>query len=149
MRDVVILFCSFDRHRRPASTARRPPVRGGRVGARQTSTADPQSRPQACTQPARRGSYARRFVHSFHAPNTHPPFRHCSEDFYSALSPQRAEKTKVLLVDGELQNWPKARWSNNVTEGNGRPVFKGDLEFAMDMYDSDRINVPACLPYAA
>ena len=38
-------------------------------------------------------------------------------------------------VDGELQNWPKASggmWSNNVTEGNGRLVFRGDLEFAMD-----------------
>jgi hypothetical protein len=23
-------------------------------------------------------------------------------------------------------------WSNNVTEGNGRLVFKSDLEFAMD-----------------
>jgi hypothetical protein len=23
-------------------------------------------------------------------------------------------------------------WSNNVIEGNGRPVFKGDFEFAMD-----------------
>src|SRR5215469_7088430 len=100
MRDLVILFVHLivTVVRLAASTARRPPFRGSRVGARQTSTADPQSRPQACTQPARRGSYYRRFVHSFHAPNTRAPFRHGSEDFYSALSPQRAEKTKVLLV---------------------------------------------------
>jgi len=37
-------------------------------------------------------------------------------------------------VDGELQNWPKATWSNNVTEGNGRLAFKRDLEFAMDSF---------------
>src|SRR5262249_22532979 len=36
----------------------------------------------------------------------------------------------ILPVHGELQNWPKATWSNNVTEGNGRLVFKRDLEFA-------------------
>src|SRR5215471_18501985 len=33
----------------------------------------------------------------------------------------------VQAVHGELQNWPKARSSNNVTEGDGRSVFKGDL----------------------
>jgi hypothetical protein len=28
-------------------------------------------------------------------------------------------------------------WSNNVTEGNGRLVFSGDLEFAMDSLRTD------------
>ena len=66
-------FGSCDRQLSPASLrlasrARRPPFRRCRVGARQASTADPQSRPQACAQSARRGSYHRRFVHPFHAP---------------------------------------------------------------------------------
>src|SRR5262245_1084882 len=43
----------------------------------------------------------------------------------------RVDLGRQRPVDGELENWPKATWSNNVTEGNGRPVFKGDLEFAM------------------
>src|SRR5215468_6388213 len=108
MRDVVILFVHL------IVTVVRLARPGGlrsvvAESVRQTSTADPQSRPQACTQPVRRGSYSRRFVHSFHAPNTRPPFRHCSEDFYSALSPQRAEKTKVLLVvyaQAQASAWP-------------------------------------------
>ena len=41
-------FRSFDRHRRPASTTGRSAFRRCRVGARQTSTLDSQSRPQAC-----------------------------------------------------------------------------------------------------
>jgi hypothetical protein len=37
-----------------------------------------------------------------------------------------AGRPRVVVVDGELQNWPKATWvmwSNNVTEGNRRLVF--------------------------
>ena len=61
-------FPSFDCHRRPACTAGRPPFRRCRVAAPQTSTTDPQSRPQACSQPARRRAFHRRFVHPFHEP---------------------------------------------------------------------------------
>jgi hypothetical protein len=46
-------FRLFDRHR-PASRARRLSFRRCRVGACQTSTADFQSRPQACAESARR-----------------------------------------------------------------------------------------------
>jgi hypothetical protein len=45
----------------------------------------------------------------FIAPDTRSPFRHCSEDFYSALSLQRAEKTKVPLVvhaQAQASAWP-------------------------------------------
>jgi hypothetical protein len=63
MRDVVILIiASFDRHLHPASTAGRPPFHRCRVGARQTSTIDSQSR----SQPQRRRAYRRRFVRPFH-----------------------------------------------------------------------------------
>src|SRR5216683_3772146 len=98
MRDVVMLFVHLIVNRSPASTARRPPFSRCRVGARPTSTADPQSRPQACAQSARRGSYPRRFVHPLHAPGTHSPLRHRSEAFHSAASPQRADETKVPHV---------------------------------------------------
>ena len=54
----------------------------------------------------------------------------------SALDPGEASTPStsgpMAKADGELQNWPKATWSNNVTEGSGGPVFKEDLEFAMD-----------------
>jgi hypothetical protein len=63
-------FPSFNCHRRPACTAGRPPFRRCRVAARQTSTTDPQSRPQACSQPAGRRAFHRRFVHPFHEPGT-------------------------------------------------------------------------------
>ena len=103
-------FRSCDRHRGPTSTAGRTPFRCCRIGAGQASTADPQSRPQACAQPARRGSYHRRFVHPFHAPGTRSPFRHRSEAFHSAASPQRAEETKVphvVFAPARASAWPE------------------------------------------
>ena len=48
--------------------AGRPPFRRCRVAAPQTSTTDPQSRPQACSQPASRRAFHRRFVRLFMNP---------------------------------------------------------------------------------
>ena len=61
-------FPSFDRHRRPDCTAGRPPCRRCRVAARQTATTHPPSRPQACSQPAPRRAFHRRFVRLFMNP---------------------------------------------------------------------------------
>ena len=61
---------SSDRHRGPTGRAGRTPFRCCRVRAGPASTADPQSRAQACAQPACRGSDHRRLVHPFHAPGT-------------------------------------------------------------------------------
>jgi hypothetical protein len=54
----------------PGILAGRLPFRPCRVAARQTSTRHPQSRPQACSQPARRRAFHRRFVHPFHEPGS-------------------------------------------------------------------------------
>jgi len=50
-------------------------------------------------------------------------FLSADDDAADTLRP-RLEAAGAKPVDGELQNWPKATWSNGVTEGNGRPVFK-------------------------
>jgi hypothetical protein len=67
-------FPSFDRRLDPTGKAGRPAFGSCRVSAGPASTANPQSWPKACAQPARRGSYHRWFVYSFHAPGTRSPF---------------------------------------------------------------------------
>ena len=89
---------SFDRHRAPTGNASRRPLRGCRIGARQTSTPDPQSRTQACAQPAPGRSHYRRSVHLFHGPVPPSSFCHRSEACNSAASPHCAEETKVPHV---------------------------------------------------
>jgi hypothetical protein len=91
-------FGSFDRHRRPASTAGRPPFRRCPVGARPTSTTHPPSRPQACSQPAPRRAYPRRCVPPFPEPGTAFTFRHRPAAFHAAAAPPRADKTEVPQV---------------------------------------------------
>jgi len=80
-------FPSFDCHRRPACTGGRPAFRRCRVAAPQTSTTDPPSRPQACSQPAPRRAFHPRFVHPFHEPGTRSAFRHHPEAIHAAASP--------------------------------------------------------------
>lgn len=58
----------------PGNASRRP-LLGCRIGARQTSTPDPQSRTQACAQAAPGRSRYRRSVHLFHGPV--PPSSFC------------------------------------------------------------------------
>src|SRR4051812_4861742 len=98
MRDFLILFVHLIVTLARLAGPGRTPLRSRRIRADPTSTAGPQSRSQACAQPASCGSYHRRPVHAFHAPGTRSPFRHRSEAFHSAPSPQCAEKTKVPLV---------------------------------------------------
>ena len=98
MRDFLILFVHVIVTVARLAKARRTPFRRRRIRAGPASTAGPQSRPQACAQPPRHGSYHRRLVHPFHATGPRPPFRHRSEAFHSAPSPQCAEETKVPLV---------------------------------------------------
>ena len=70
MRDFLILFVPFDRHPGPTGKAGRTPFRRRRIRTAPASTAGPQSWSKACAQPACRGSFHRRLVHSFHAPGT-------------------------------------------------------------------------------
>src|SRR6516225_6588003 len=107
MRDIVIVFVHLI-----VTVVRlapgRPPFRRGRVGARQTSAADPRSRPKACSQPPDCGSYHRRLVYLFHAPGARSPFRHRAEAVHPAASPPRVDQTKVPPVVF-LRTWAPAR----------------------------------------
>ena len=102
---------SFDRYRRPASTPGRSPFRRCRVGAAQTSTMHPQSWPQACSQPARRRTYHRRFVHPLHELGTPSTFRHRPETFHSSASPPRSGEAKVphvVFAQAQASAWSES-----------------------------------------
>src|SRR5262245_27503665 len=98
MRAFLILFVHLVVALAPPSTTGRSPFRPRRVVAAPASTAGAQSRLQACTKPGGRGSHHRRLVHPLHTPGAGSPFRHRSEAFHSAPSPECAEETKVPLV---------------------------------------------------
>ena len=103
-------FPAFDRRLGPTGKTGRLPFRGCRVSAGAALTTNPQSWPQACAQPTRRGSYHRCVVYPFHAYTTRSAFCCRSEAFHSAASPQLAPQTKIspaVFAQARASTWPE------------------------------------------